>query len=351
MTAPVPGPYLAAALQLKAWSVEQAPDVAAARAGMMAAIARLDPEIAGVKAFLSTFAGQPLKLVVLPEYLFSGFATGRVADFGARAAFAPEGAEYAALGAIAARHGLFIAGNAYESDRHFPDLHFQTSFLVAPSGATVLRYRRLYSLYTPSPHDVWRVYRRHYSLEEIFPVADTEIGRVAAIASEEILYPEIARAHALRGAELFLHSSSESGGLLPSAKQIARRARALENLAYLVSANTAGIEGGGLAGASADGNSAIIDYRGAVLAEALSGENANAFAEIDIGAVRRHRRKPGMGNMLARQRLDLFREIYAGEVLPADSLLTQGNDGPPDRQHFAQLLADVIERRAAQGLI
>ena len=347
----VPEPYLAAALQLKAWSVEQAADVAAARAGMRAAIARLDGAIAGVRAFLSTFAGQPLRLVVLPEYLFSGFPTGAVPDFGARAAFAPDGPEYAALGDLARRHDLFIAGNAYESDRHFPGLHFQASFLVAPSGAVVLRYRRLYSLYTPSPHDVWSDYRRHYSLDEIFPVADTAIGRVAAIASEEILYPEVARAHALRGAELFVHSSSEAGGLVPSAKQIARRARALENLAYLVSANTAGIEGAGLAGASADGNSAVIDYRGAVLAEALSGENANAFAEIDIAAVRRHRRKPGMGNLLARQRLELFRETYAGEVLPADSLLTQDKDGAPDRRHFADLLARVIRKRSDDGLI
>lgn len=349
MTAPEP--YLAAALQLRAWSVEQAADVAAARAGMLAAIARLDSAIAGVKAFLATFAGQPLKLVVLPEYLFSGFATGRVADFGARAAFAPDGPEYAALGEVARRHDLFVAGNAYESDRHFPGLHFQASFLVAPAGDVVLRYRRLYSLYTPSPHDVWSDYRRHYSIDQIFPVADTAIGRVAAIASEEILFPEIARAHALRGAELFLHSSSEQGGLVPTAKQIARRARALENLAYVVSANTAGIEGAGLAGASADGNSAIIDWRGAVLAEALSGENANAFAEIDIAALRRHRRKPGMANLLARQRLELFRETYAGEVLPADSLLTQGKDGAPDRAHFARLLARVIDTRSEQGLI
>lgn len=346
-----PEPYLAAALQLPAWSVEQAADVAAARAGMLDAIARLEPAIAGVKAFLSTFAGQPLKLVVLPEYLFSGFATGRVSDFAARAAFASDGPEYAALGAVAARQGLFIAGNAYESDAHFPGLHFQASFLVAPSGSVVLRYRRLYSLYTPSPHDVWSDYRRHYSLDEIFPVADTEIGRIAAIASEEILFPEIARAHALRGAELFVHSSSEQGGLVPSAKQVARRARALENLAYVVSANTAGIEGAGLAGASADGNSAIIDYRGAVLAEALSGANANAFAEIDLGALRRHRRKPGMANLLARQRLELFRDIYAGEVLPADSLLTHGKESVPDRAHFARQLARVIEARSEQGLI
>ena len=344
-------PYLAAALQLKAWSVEAAADVATARGGMAKGIARLGPEIAATRGFLEKFTGQPLKLVVLPEYLFSGFETGRCADFKARACFAMNGPEYQALGEVAAKQGVFLAGNAYETDAHFPELYFQTSFVVGPDGQIILRYRRLYSLYTPSPHDVWTRYREIYALADVFPVADTEIGRIAAIASEEILYPEIARAHALRGAEIFVHSSSEVGGLVATGKHIARRARALENLAYVVSANTAGIAGGGAMGEGANGNSAVVDYRGTVLAEALSGENCNAFAEIDIEALRRHRRKPAMANTLSRQRLELFREIFADSVVPADSLLVDGVVQAPDKAFYAELQRDVIARRGAAGLI
>ncbi len=346
MTEP-PEPYLAAALQMRAWSVESVADVAAARAGMLAGIGRLDRELGGVRGFLEKFNGQPLKLVVLPEYLFSGFETGRVPDFRARAAWDPGGPEYAAIGAVARRHGLFLAGNAYETDAHFPELYFQTSFVVDPDGDTILRYRRLYSLYTPTPHDVWTEYRRHYGADEVFPVVDTAIGRLACIASEEILYPEIARAVALKGAELLLHSSSEAGGLLASPKQVARRARAFESIAYVVSANTAGIEGGGLAGDGADGNSAIVDWRGLVLAEALSGENANAAAEIDIGAVRRARAKPGMSNTLGRQRLELFCETYAGSVWPADTALGRA----PVKGEQQATLEAVIAERKARGLI
>jgi predicted amidohydrolase len=344
-------PYLAAALQLRAVCAEAAADAASARAQARDRISGLAPAIAGTRAFLEKFAGLPLKLAVLPEYLFTGFETGRVPDFRARAVFSPDGPEYRALADLASGQGLFLAGNAYESDPHFPDLHFQASFLFAPDGKRVLTYRRLYSLYTPSPHDVWSAYRRHYSLDQVFPVADTAIGRIAAIASEEILYPEIARAHALRGAELFVHSSSEAGGLVPTGKHVARMARAIENMAYVVSANTAGIEGGGLAGMSADGNSAVVDYRGRVLAEALVGENANAFAEIDIEGLRRHRRKPGMANYLSRQRLELFRETYAGTVQPADSLVAEGGTRTPDRGHFVRGQAEVIARLGRDGLI
>ncbi len=57
---------------------------------------------------------------------------------------------------------------------------------------------------------------------------------------------------------------------------------------------------------SADGNSVVVDYKGAVLAEANTGETFTAFADINLDALRHHRRKPGMINFLARQRLEPF---------------------------------------------
>ncbi|MCS6986337.1 MAG: nitrilase [Sphingomonadaceae bacterium] len=343
-------PFLAVALQVPALSVEAAADAAEARARVQARIAELEGEIASARGFLERFHGVAVGLVVLPEYLFTGYDSGRTPDFAARAAFAPDGPEYAALGLVARRLGVHLAANAYETDPEFPGLHFQASILVAPSGEVVLRYRRLHSLYTASPHDVWRRYAAR-GVERIFPVADTAIGRIGAIASEEILIPEVARALALRGAEILVHSSSELGSLQPTAKHIARRARAIENLAYVVSANTAGIRGGGLAGAGADGNSAVVDPDGRVLAEAPPGANANAAAVLDVEALRARRRRAGMTNHLARLRLEPFREIYAGTVLPPDSLLAGDELRRPDRGHAVETLRAAIARLEAQGRI
>jgi predicted amidohydrolase len=208
-------------------------------------------------------------------------------------------------------------------------------------------------MFAPTPHDVWSKYLDIYGIDGVFPVARTEIGNIAAIASEEILYPEIARAHALRGAEIFVHSSSEIGSPLATPKAIARRARAFENIAYVVSANTAGIDDPVMPAASADGNSVVIDYKGQVLAESNSGETFTAFAEIDLHALRAQRRKPGMTNQLARQRLELFAPIYAGTpVQPANSLLdADGTLRIPDRDHFLRVQESVIERLAKDGLI
>ncbi|GGI82821.1 hydrolase [Polymorphobacter multimanifer] len=344
--------YAAVAMQLRAESVEAAPDRAAARAAMLAQIDRVGAQILQAKIFIEQYGGSPLKLAVLPEYLFTSYP-GRIGieAFADKAAIAEGGPEYTALGALAQRLKLHLAGNAYETDTHFPGLYFQTSFIIGPSGDVVLRYRRLNSMYAVTPHDLWDRYLDIYGLDGVFPVAVTEIGRLAAIASEEILYPEIARAHALRGAEVFVHCSSEIGSPMLTHKAIARRARAFENLAYVVSANTAGIGGTAMPLASADGNSALIDWKGNVLAESNAGETFTAFADIDITGLRRARRKPGMTNYLSRQRLELFAAAYAGSVQPANTLIENGAVKTPDRDHFARTQAAVIEKLAKAGII
>jgi len=341
--------YRALALQLTCHAINDCPDRAAARRRMRENIDRADRAIQGSKAFL----GPDLKLVVLPEYLLTSYPLGdTIPGWLDKAGLEPKGAEYEALGRVAERNGVYLAGNAYEGDSHFPGLYFQTSFCIAPSGEVVLRYRRLISMFAPTPHDVWDRYLDIYGLDGVFPVARTAIGRLAAIASEEILYPEIARALALRGAELFLHSSSELGSPLLTPKDIAKRARALENICYVVSANTAGIADVAMPFASADGMSKIVDYLGQVRAEAAYGESANAVAEIDLAALRRYRRRPGMGNMLSRQRLEVLAATYAGTVYPANTMLDgAGGVVVPDRSHFVDTQRRVIERLAKAGVI
>ncbi|ASK88867.1 nitrilase-related carbon-nitrogen hydrolase [Sphingorhabdus sp. SMR4y] len=345
--------YSAVAMQLAARSVENTPDKAAARAQMLAMIGELESKIRSATIFIQQYAGNPVKLAVLPEYLLTSYP-GRISipDFADKAALEVDGPEYEALGAMAQRLNMFIAGNAYEVDRNFPGLYFQACFIIAPSGDVVLRYRRLNSMFAPTPHDVWSKYLDIYGLDGVFPVARTEIGSLAAIASEEILYPEIARAHALRGAEIFVHSSSEIGSPLDTPKDIGKRARAQENMAYVVSANTAGIENSTLPLASADGNSMVVDYKGRVLAESNSGETFTAFADIDLQGLRAARRKPAMTNFLARQRLDLFAATYGAiRIHSADGLIKDGETRIPDRDYFMRAQEEVIERMIKEDLI
>lgn len=345
--------YSALALQLAARSVEATPDRAAARAQMIAMIGEVETKLRSAAGFIAQYGGHPVRLAVLPEYLLTSYP-GRISipDFADKAALEIDGPEYEALGGVAERLNLFLAGNAYETDAHFPDFYFQTSFVIAPSGEVVLRYRRLNSMFAPTPHDVWSRYLDIYGIDGVFPVARTAIGNLAAIASEEILYPEIARAHALRGAEVFVHSSSEIGSPLDTPKDIAKQARAFENMAYVVSANTAGIEGAALPLASADGNSQVVDWKGRVVAESNTGETFTAFATVDIDALRAGRRTPSMTNFLARQRLELFAPVYAGtEIHAANGMMDGDTPRVPERDYFRRAQEEVIDRMVREGLI
>ena len=341
--------YTALALQTRCDAVNHL-EKTAAREAMLAAIARIDEQIRGSLVL----TGPSLRLVVLPEYFMTGYPVGDSIDAWAdKAAIDADGPEYEALGEVAQKHGIWLSGNAYETDANFPGFYFQACFIIAPSGDLILRYRRLISMFAPTPHDVWTKYLDVYGIDAVFPVADTEIGRLACCASEEILFPEICRAHALRGAEIILHPTSEVASPDLTPKEIARRARALENLVYVISANTSGVHGEGIPAQSVDGMSKIVDYKGRVLASAATGETMAANAEIDLEASRAYRQRPGMPNYFARQRLELFSAAYSTTtVYPANTLAeTAEKNAVPDRSHFIETQRQTIGKLIDDELV
>ncbi|MDX2143484.1 MAG: nitrilase-related carbon-nitrogen hydrolase [Rhodospirillaceae bacterium] len=342
--------YTAAALQLPVKAVNRCPDRASARARINETIDNLAVRVRGTKHW----AGPSLKLIVLPEYFLTSYPQQEsVAEWADKAALDPDGPEYERMARIAQDNNVFLAGNAYETDKHFPGLYFQVCFIIDPAGKVVLRYRRLNSMFAPTPHDVWDKYLDLYGLEGVFPVARTEIGNLAGIASEEILYPEIARCFAMRGAEVFFHPTSENGSIVQTFKDVAKLARAIENMAYVVSANTGGLLDIDLPPDAGNGASRIIDFRGQVLKVAGWGETANAMAEIDLNALRRERRKPGMNNFLSRQRFDAFAASYAAaKFQTANALMNpDGTVKQPERAHFADAQARTLARLSELGLI
>ena len=191
------------------------------------------------KMFVQFYNGSNVGVMVLPEYILSGFLLGEShAEWHHKACIEYDGFEYEELGSIAQDNDLYLAGNVYEIDPNFPDLYFQTCFIIAPNGNVELRYRRLTSSFELTPHDILDKYLDVYGIEGLFPVLDTPYGRLGCIASEEIMWPELVRAMCLRGTEVLLHPTSEPGSDKGNDRQIARRARAIENHIYIVAGNT-----------------------------------------------------------------------------------------------------------------
>ncbi len=342
--------YTALALQITCQAVNKCRDAEEARRQIFSSIKTVASQVAASKQFI----GQQVKLIVLPEYFLTSYPQGEsIEQWREKGCIDPDGKEYEALGRIASDNCIYLSGNVYETDPHFPTLYFQTSFLLDDTGNVLIRYRRLVSMFAPTPYDVLDRYLDTYGEDSLFPVADTPLGRLATVASEEILFPEITRALALKGAEVICHSSSEVASPMLTPKNAAKVARAAENHVYVVSANSAGIRGIDLPNQSVDQGSKVIDYSGRVLAEAAGGESLVANAELNLDSLRSYRRRPGLFNVFTRQRLAIFESSYRNnEVYPANSMLdTDGQVAPVERSHFLKTQQAVIDKLGERGII
>jgi hypothetical protein len=109
----------------------------------------------------------------------------------------------------------------------------------------ILKHHKLATLYpvehSMTPHDVWDRWIELYGrgLDAFFPVADTEIGRLAVLMANEGSYPENARGLAMNGAEVVYRASYPHPHTGNEFFEIQNRARALDNNFYVVAPNLA----------------------------------------------------------------------------------------------------------------
>ena len=256
--------------------------------------------------------GPERQLLLFPEFSLTGFPLKENAqEWIDKACSEIPGPVTERLQAAAQRHGVFIGANAYEHDPEWPGRYFNCSFLIDPAGDIILKYRRINTVHTGSPHDFLDQYLDRYGIEGTFPVVDTELGKLAMMPCGEIMYPESARMFMFRGAEVLLHPTSDYGASDRYGWESAKIARATENMMYLVSTNAAGVRGAPIPENSNMGHSKIIDYDGQIIAQAAGhGESTIATALIDVEGQRRARVNPGSLNRLLRQRVEIYRPLY-----------------------------------------
>lgn len=328
--------YKVLALQVNAPAVTVLHSRDDAEAQMLATIDRLDRQLT---ATLNQ-VGRDVLLVVTPEAFLTGApGTESIDEWRDKACLEIDGRIYEALSTMVQRHQVYFSGNAYEQDPYFPELFFQTSFLIGPNGEVLLRYRRLNAAGIPTPHDVWGLYLDAYGSESLFPVAKTNIGNLACLAGDDLLYPEVARCLTMRGAEVLLHAAAESYNPVPHYRSLVRQVRAAETMSYVVSANLAGLTESPVP--LSGGGSKIVDPRGLVLAEAGYGENISVMADIDLAALRELRQRPAATNWPAQLRTELYAASYTQHaVYPSGTLLSQ----TPDRQQNLRTQQEVVRK-------
>lgn len=299
--------------------------------------------------------GRPSKaprLVLFPEFNLQGFpVTESAAQWIEKACLRiPGSPEVERLQKLAQQFKVYLGANAYEAPDEWPGMYFNCSFLIDPSGEIVLKYRRVSTEQGFSPHDILERYLDRHGIEGLWPVARLPIGNVSMLPCGEILWPETARCLALRGAEVLLHPTSDHGRTEFMAWESAKRTRAAENMAYLISANCGGIAGGPPSGQNT-GHSKIFDFQGRVLADTKSaGESTRAHAVIDVEMLRRARTTPGgmFGvNRLARLRIEAYAPVYAAAAFYPPNLWANGP--MKSKGEIQEALARVIERKIGDG--
>ena len=220
---------------------------------------------------------------------------------------------------LAQKLGCYIqTGSFLEKDEAYPGHVFNTTVLIGPTGILSL-YRKVntwvpWEVHT-SPHDI-----EGYN-EDIFPVADTELGKIGVATCYDWLFPETIREMAFRGAEIMIRISAYMdpwGATEPMDWwTLINRTRALENMTYVVAANQ-GAEMRNYPPFSWPGGSMVVDYDGRILAQADPGPGEKVVvAPIDIAALRHERDRRLGHDTIAHSRSDLYKYLSSERLAPA----------------------------------
>src|SRR5262249_47719804 len=105
----------------------------------------------------------------------------------------------------ARQHGVWIqTGSFLECDERYPGVAFNPPCLIGPDGL-LSRYRKVH------PWIPWEVHASPHDIpgyaEDMFPVTDTEIGKLGVAICYDWIFPEAIRQLALKGAEVLIRVS------------------------------------------------------------------------------------------------------------------------------------------------
>jgi predicted amidohydrolase len=286
----------------------------------------IDSAVIGAMPFL------PVRLIVFPEFAHSAPVFEKLADLRDKIAVEIPNEHTERLRQKAREHNVFIqSGSMLEIDPKYPGHVFNTTCLIGPEGI-IYKYRKVnpwipFEVHS-SPHDI-----EGYD-EEMFPVAETEIGNIGCAICYDWIFPESTRQLAMNGAEILVRVSAYMDPWNASDPMdwwtVVNRCRALENVAYVAASNQAASLKH-YPPYSWSGGSMVVDFDGRVLARASEGSGEKiVVAPIDISALRHERQTRRGHHMPAHLRTEAYpvyqKHIYPPKRVDAGDLSYQKNN-------------------------
>ncbi len=285
----------------------------------------IDQTVVGYKPFL------PIRLVVFPEFAHAAPIYENLRQLRQKLGVEIPNPHTERLAEKAREYGIYIqSGSMLEVDPKYPKALFNTTCLIGPEGL-LFRYRKVY------PWLPWEVHTSPHDIEgypeELFPVADTPIGKIGAAICYDWLFPETLRQLTANGAEILVRVSAYMdpfGATEPNDWwTVVNRCRALENTAYVVAANQAAAMKR-FPPFSWPGGSMIVDHDGRIVAQATPGSGEKVVVgPIDVELLRAERNQRLAHVMLPHLRTEAHR-MYRRSFYPGGGFSGQTDRGYED---------------------
>ncbi len=242
---------------------------------MKAALAQLSPVVGekekNLRKLEKAVAKSGADLVLAGELFLTGYMAR---DAFAQLAEPVDGPSVRAVRGIAEEHGAHIVFGMPEREPGTTRL-YNTSVLVAPDGRTVV-YRKVYPA-NFGPFEEGLYFGRGSEL----PLVDTKLGKIGLLICYDAFFPELAKAYALKGADLLAIISASPATSKPFFDRILP-ARAIENALYVLYANLVGTE----LNIVFQGGTQALGPRGEDLGRAKDFVEDTVVAELDLRDVK-----------------------------------------------------------------
>jgi predicted amidohydrolase len=162
-----------------------------------------------------------------------------------------------------------------------------TSVLLGPDGATIAVYRKIHLFDIDLPGMEHLKESKAVLPGDEVVTAETAHGTFGLSICYDVRFPELYRELSRRGARVLCVPSAFTERTGKAHWEVLLRARAIENLAYVLAPAQVGHHGGGRA---SHGHAMIVDPWGAVVAQVPDGVGL-ALAELDFERLERLRRE------------------------------------------------------------
>lgn len=193
------------------------------------------------------------------------------------------------LAAEAARAGMWIVGGTLPLRSEDPKRPYAACLVYDDAGRQVGRYDKvhLFDVRVPESEEAYRESRSTTPGSQPLLI-DSPWGMLGVAVCYDLRFPELFRWMSREGMDLLVVPAAFTYRTGAAHWETLLRARAIENLCYLVAAAQTGTHPGGR---QTYGHSMVVDPWGAILAESATGRPGIVRASVDTGRLRRLRQQ------------------------------------------------------------